>query len=105
MSLYDFFFPEQASASHLRRMANQQDRQARMNRIQEQSQSNIEDRVTELENDLGMVTLVLASLLEAANNNGAVSREDIKKIIDELDVLDGFRDGRLHPGFLRKWSR
>ncbi len=105
MSLYDFFFPEQASASHLRRMANQQDRQVRMNRIQEQSQYNIEERVTELESDLGMVTLVLASLLEAANNNGAVSREDIKKIIDELDVLDGFKDGRLPPGFLRKWSR
>ena len=46
MSLYDFFFPEQASASHLHRMANQQDRQARMNRIQEQSQSNIA-RLTE----------------------------------------------------------
>ena len=105
MSLYDFFFPEQASASHLRRMANQQDRQARMNRVQEQSQSNIEERITELESDLGMVTLVLASLLEVANENGAVSRKDIKKIIDELDVLDGFRDGRLHPGFLRKWSR
>ena len=105
MSLYDFFFPEQASASHLRRMANQQDHQTRMNQIQKQSQSNIEERITELESDLGMVTLVLASLLEVANNNGAVSREDIKKIIDELDVLDGFRDGRLHPGFLRKWSR
>ena len=105
MSLYDFFFPEQASASLLRRMANKQNLQARMNRIQEQSQSNIEERVTELESDLGMVTLVLASLLEAANNNGAVSREDIKKIIDELDVFDGFRDGKLHPGFLRKWSR
>ena len=105
MSLYDFFFPEQASASHLRRMVNQQDRQARMNRIQNQNQSNIEERVSELESDLGMVTLVLASLLETANENGAVSREDIKKIIDELDVLDGFRDGKLHAGFLRKWSR
>jgi len=88
MSLYDFFFPEQASASHLRRMVNQHDRQQRRDRIQEQSQSNIEERLTELESDLGMVTLVLASLLETANNNGAVSREDIKKVIDELDVLE-----------------
>ena len=104
MSLYDFFFPEQAAASHLRRMANQQARQARMNRIERQGHSNIEERVTELESDLGMVTLVLAALLEAANDNGSVSREDIKRIVDELDVLDGFKDGKLNAGFLRKWA-
>ena len=51
-----------------------------------------------------MVTLVLAALLEAANDNGSVSRADIKRIVDELDVLDGFKDGKLNAGFLRKWA-
>lgn len=105
MSLYDFFFPDQAAASHLRRMANKQEREARLDRIRDQGQANIEYRVDELENDLGIVSLVLASLLEAANDNGSISRDQIKQIIDELDVLDGFKDGRLNAAFLRKWAR
>ena len=105
MSLYDFFFPDQAAASHLRRMADRQERQARMDRIRNAGNANIEDRIDELESDLGMVTLVLASLLEAANDNGSVSRDQIKQIIDELDVLDGFKDGKLNAAFLRKWAR
>ena len=99
------FSPIQATASHLRRMADRQERQSRIDRIHDQSQTNIESRVDELENDLGTVSLVLAALIEAANDNGSISREQIKKIIDELDVLDGFKDGRLNSAFLRKWSR
>ena len=105
MSLFDFFFPEQATASHLRRMANRQERQVRVDRIRDEGHSNIESRVGELERDLGIVSLVLASLLEAANDNGSISRDQIKQIIDELDVLDGFKNRQLSAAFLRKWAR
>lgn len=105
MSLFDFFFPEQAAASHLRRMADRQARNDRLNRtIDVGMSSNLEGRIEELERDVGILSLVLASVKEVANENGAVSREEIKQQIDDLDVLDGFKDGKLDAKFLRKWT-
>ena len=105
MSLFDFFFPEHAAASHLRRMADRQARADRRKQYQDARRDSLEERLEELDSDVGMLTLVLASLLETANEKGSISREEIKAKIDELDVLDGFRDGRLNATFLRKWAR
>ncbi|MFK7768054.1 MAG: hypothetical protein AB8B55_12595 [Mariniblastus sp.] len=104
MSLFEFMFPQQAAASHLRQIANRQKRDDRWNRIRETDQTHLENRVDELEHDMGVVALILASILDTANENGTISRDEIKRKIEELDVLDGFRDGRLHVGFLRKWT-
>ena len=105
MSMYDFFFPGQAAASHLRRMADRQAQEAWIKNNRDASGGNLENRVAELENDLGVVSLVLASLLEVANENGSISKEQIKTTIEEMDVLDGFKDGRLNAAFLRKWAK
>ena len=105
MSLFDFFFPEQAAASHLRRMADRQARNDRINQMQRIGPpSNLEQRIEELERDVGILSLVMASVMEVANENGSISREEIKDQIDALDVLDGFKDGKLDARFLRKWT-
>ena len=111
MSLFDFFFPEQAQASHLRRLAEQQHRSQRHDsrsgrRDQEQTLriSELEDRVLDLERDLGFVTLLLGSLLHAANNKGVVTRDEVCSVLEELDAHDGFEDGRLDIESLRAWG-
>ncbi|MEL7499996.1 MAG: hypothetical protein AAFN77_20500 [Planctomycetota bacterium] len=104
MSLFDFFFPQQATASHLRDLKNQQARQARIDRFRENAQENLEQRVEQLERDMGELALVLASLIEVANENDSISREELKQQVDDLDIADGFRDGQLHVRYLRKWT-
>jgi len=104
MSLFDFLFPEQAAASHLRRMADRQALDDRRNRIRDRGAENLERRIEDLEHDIGVLSLALAAILETANENGVISRDEIRNKISELDVLDGFRDGKLDVSVLRKWT-
>ena len=104
MSLFDFLFPQQATASHLRRMADKQRRDDRINRIRDAGSEHIERRIEELEHDVGVLALALAAILDSANENGAISRDEIRNKISELDVLDGFRNGKLDVSILRKWT-
>ena len=68
MSLFDFFFPEEAQASHLRRLAdsttaaNTRTRfeTARQNRAQLSDRKKIED----LEEEVAELTIVIEALLE-----------------------------------------
>ena len=108
MSLFDFFFPQQAQAGHLRRLAERQERQARVARIrsqkleaQEQTQEALAARVDQLEHDLGFVCLVLAGLLEELEDQGGVTRDRIQSAIQVLDSKDGLTDGRLDVNLLR----
>lgn len=111
MSLFDFFFPEQAQASHLRRLAEQQHRSQRFSgRAERQTQeqqfriAELEDRVIELERDLGFVALLLGSLLHTANDKGVIARDDVCSALEKLDAHDGFKDGKLDIDSLRAWG-
>ena len=111
MSLFDFFFPEQAQASHLRRLADQQHRSQRFNDLsdrQNQEQqfriAELEDRVLDLERDLGFVSLLLGSLLHTAHEKGVVTRADVCSALEKLDAHDGFKDGQLDIDSLRAWG-
>ena len=104
MSLFDFLFPQQAAASHLRRMADKQRRDERINRIRNAANENLERRIEELEHDVGILSLALAAILDSANEKEVISRDEIRDKIFELDVLDGFRDGKLDVSVLRKWT-
>lgn len=100
MSLFDFLFPQQAAVSHLKTMANQQRRAEKGGNAR---LSSLESRVEELEHDTGVLALALAAILDSANENGSISRDEIKEKVLELDVLDGFHDGRINVAMLRKW--
>lgn len=63
MSLFDFFFPEQAQASHLRRLANQSIGQRKASQHNNAAVTQLEKRVSDLEDDLGFASLVLASAI------------------------------------------
>ena len=102
MSLFDFFFPEQAQASHLRRLADNQRFKARR---QDRKLTAVDRRIEALEDDLGFVTLVLAGLMETLDEKGAVTREDVRATLAKLDEIDGVKDGKLDVNFLKGMSR
>ena len=98
MSLYNFFFPEQAQAEHLEQLVRMKSAQTRRSRV---ASIDAKDRFTQLESDMGYIALVLGSILQRLDQKGVVTREDVKAEMAALDGLDGVSDGRLDVQFLR----
>jgi hypothetical protein len=93
MDLFDFFFPEQAQAQHLRTIAH---RVAAPSSAPRQS-----DEAAALRADVKFLTLVLCVILKRLTETKTMSLADLKDLVDEVDALDGARDGGLEPGVLR----
>lgn len=104
MSLFDFFFPEQAQAAHLRRIADQNTARRRQ-RKRAPLPNPLEERIATLEEDVGYLALMLGALLEKADEKGVLSREEIKTTLKELDEVDGVADGKLDIAVLRGLGR
>ena len=95
MDLFDFFFPEQAQATHLRQIARQQSFAKASTPKQKSSD------VEALRADVKFLTLVVAALLRRLSETETASPGDIQDLINELDGLDGLADGGSDPGVLR----
>lgn len=120
MSFFDFFFPQVAQASHLRSIAetqrfdsmqaaNQRFNDERERRWESARGNVLEQRVEELERDLGQAGLIIESLLQVLEEKGMLKREEIGLRAMEVDAADGAKDGRASPQaklFLpnRKWD-
>ena len=99
MSLFDFFFPEEAQASHLRRLAdsttaaNTRTRfeTARQNRAQLSDRKKIED----LEEEVAQLTIVMEALLEKLDEQDMFTRGELAAKIAEIDLRDGVLDGKI----------
>lgn len=101
MSLFDFFFPEQAQASHLRKLANQSSGRRKASQRNNAAVNQLEKRVSDLEEDLGFAALVLASVMAKLNEKGTVTRDDVRAAMKEVDEIDGVADGRLDINVLK----
>ena len=95
MDLFDFFFPEQAQATHLGKIVRQQS----LVKVSTPKQKSSE--VEDLRADVKFLTLVVAALLRKLSETETASPGDIQELINELDGLDGVADGGLEPGVLR----
>ena len=99
MSLFDFFFPEQAQASHLRQLsesnslANTQARLARA-RTREVTEASAK-RVEALEGEVAELTIIVEALLEKLSEDGSVTRADLARKVAEIDSRDGVIDGKI----------
>lgn len=98
MSLFDFFFPEQAQAAHLRQLASSQRTRARS---ESRRRTASDQRLESLEDDVGYLALVLGALLRSVDEKGVVTREEVRETVLELDAIDGVRDGKLDVNVLR----
>jgi len=96
VDLYDFFFPEQAQATHLRQIAKHGSFSNRPSRGSDQS-SDLEA----LRDDVQFLTLVIVALLRRSTETETLSLADVRDLLDEIDALDGVADGGLDPGVLR----
>lgn len=112
MSFFDFLFPEQAQAMHLRRLADQQSRSHAHSSVNDAEADEhsyriyeLEERVLHLEKDLGFVALVLGGILTTIEQKGVATRSDIWDSIRQVDGLDDFQDGQLDIDVLRRWNR
>lgn len=108
MSLFDFLFPEQAQAMHLRQLANNNGQQIAMMRSQQYTEqlrqkqavrlnTKAEDRVKELEIELAQSALVIESLISLLEEKNLVTREELKQRTSQIDAADGVVDGRITP--------
>ena len=92
-------------ASHLRRLTEQQSRQNRGRRQQNTEIKELSARIDQLEDDLGFVSLVLASVMARLDEKGTLTRADVRAAMQELDEIDGVADGRLDINVLRGMQR
>ncbi len=97
MDLFDFFFPEQAQAAHLRTIATRRSF-APVSTSRTTSQS---DEISELKTDIAFLTLVLTVILKRLAETKSLSLVDVQDLLDDVDGLDGLADGGLDPGVLR----
>ena len=96
MDLFDFFFPEQAQAKHLRQIARSQTIAAASTGSERQS-----EEVAALRADVKFLTLVLTTILKRLAENKTMSLVDVQDLLGEIDALDGMPDGGLDPNVLR----
>jgi hypothetical protein len=90
--LHDYFTAEEF---------NRMDRRVRqMRSSQARSSADLRDRIADLEDDLGRLTLLTYALAEACVRKGVFTREEIASFADELDLVDGRADGKLDPSAL-----
>lgn len=94
MDLFDFFFPEQAQAAHLRSIATAQ-------RLRPPSSTFHEDEVAALKTDVRFLTLVVTAILKRLTETKTMSLADVQDLLTEVDAMDGVGDGGLEPGVLR----
>lgn len=99
MSLFDWFFPQQAQAAHLRSLS---ERTHRNQKSQQQNLGSLRHRIAQLEENQGVIALVLGSLLEKLDDNGVLARGDIEAKMQEIDEYDGIKDGKLNVAVLQQ---
>ena len=101
MSAFDFFFPEQAQASHLRSLVAQKQteyyhQQRDRNDTHEElryAQKSIKKLARELA-ETQLVVKAMAELIEAA---GVCEPTELLAKINEIDLRDGVEDGQVTP--------
>ena len=98
MSLMRYFMHDYWQTSQIDRL----DRHVRSMRLRESaSRGQLSDRVDELEDALARTTLALFTLHEACLRKGLLSSDDLNAVMDEIDLRDGVRDGKLNPESLK----
>jgi hypothetical protein len=85
--LHDYYTAKELDRidDHMRRIRSSSTRSA----------GDARERIEELEDDLGRLTLLVHAMAEACVRKGVLSRDEIMAVADEIDLLDGTADGKL----------
>jgi hypothetical protein len=101
MDLFDFFFPEQAEAAHLRRISRNLSHSQYSTRAAADTARQAADDVADLRSDVAFLTLVITAILKRLAEKETMSLADVSDLLADIDGLDGLSDGGLNPGVLR----
>jgi len=105
MSFLELLFPDYATARHLRTLdeknrtleVRQRVAHNRSNRLIEAKSKKANSRIEQLEQELGQASLVIEALIEKLEEKSLVSREELERLVTEIDARDGVIDGRITP--------
>jgi hypothetical protein len=108
MSLFDFFFPEQAQAMHLRTIAETTQREIFRNRAAEITENlkrkqavrlktKGDNRIGELEDQLAQSALVIESMIALLEEKKLMTRAELRARVADIDSADGVVDGKITP--------
>jgi hypothetical protein len=73
--------------------------------VAQRSLQKVEACVAALENDLGFLTLTLRMLIQALEDKSVVNKDELRKKLKSMDMLDGVADGRVDANLLQKKLR
>jgi hypothetical protein len=62
----------------------------------------LENRMAQLEDDLGRVALLTRALMDAILKKGVLSQVELAEMMTKADLSDGTRDGKLDLSTLRQ---
>lgn len=109
MSLFDFLFPQQAQAMHLREIADASRDVGQATRAREVDEDNnrlriatLARRVERLENDLALSGMVNALLIRRYIQDTGKTLEQLRAEMAEVDRADGVEDGGFDGNEMRK---
>jgi hypothetical protein len=92
MSWTRFFFHDYFTAQEL----NKLDRRLKQQRqLRSASSRELRDRVETLEDENARLALMLQALTECCVRKGVVTREELQRMVSEVDLWDGKQDGKL----------
>ena len=99
MGLYEFFFPQQATAQHLRSIVQHNHFSNAVNRVNQaraiRKGQVSKERMEELEDEVAELTIVLEALMEVLGENKTITIEKVAQKIADIDAMDGVIDGKI----------
>ena len=101
MDMFDFFFPEQAEATHLRHISRSLAGSRAASNSAAASARRNETELDDLQSDVRFLSLVIAAILKRLAEQETMSLGDVSDLLGEIDGLDGLPDRGLDPGVLR----
>ncbi|MDP6719790.1 MAG: hypothetical protein QGF59_14105 [Pirellulaceae bacterium] len=101
MDMFDFFFPEQAEAAHLRQISRTLASSRRTSGTAAATARRNESELDDLRTDVRFLSLVIAAILKRLAEQETMSLGDVSDLLSDIDGLDGLPDGGLEPGVLR----
>jgi hypothetical protein len=108
MGLYEYFYTHKAAARNAQNIAaiigantRRASRSGRKLKELQEVVNHFEDVVVQLEEDLDFLILIVLTLYATLHEKGLITRDALLRRVEEIDLYDGKKDGKVTPAALR----